>query len=146
MTATQKKFKARTQQKRDVENLWETNNPTLLEGEIAIVDTSDYGVRLKVGDGTTPYTNLPFAGGRCITVSEILDANLWSEQNTYSFETTYPSSKFDLSIEVSNTATILQCEAFTNAMICGSATSNDIKALNGKPSINIPIILRITYR
>ena len=51
MASTKKNLTARTQQKRDSEALWETNNPTLLNGEIAVVKTTDYGTRLKVGDG-----------------------------------------------------------------------------------------------
>ena len=53
--------------------------------------------------------------------------------------------RYDLSIEVASSATKSQYEAFTQAMICGSDTSNTMKALHGKPAVNIPVILRVTY-
>lgn len=146
MASTKKNVTARTQQKRDSEALWETNNPTLLNGEIAVVKTTDYGTRLKVGDGTSAYKSLDFIGNATKAVAYTLTASGWDMSNVYSFEATYPAAKYDLSIEVASSATKAQCEAFTQAMICGSATSNTIKALNGKPTVNIPVILRITYR
>lgn len=108
--------------------------------------TTDYGTRLKVGDGTSAYKSLSFVGNSTKSVSYTLPASGWNTSNVYSFESTYPAAKYDLSIEVASSATKAQCEAFTQAMICGSATENTIKALNGKPTVDIPVILRITYR
>lgn len=146
MASTKKNLNTRTQQKRDSEALWETNNPVLLNGEIAVVNTTDYGSRLKVGNGTSAYKSLPFVGNATKQVEYTLTASGWNTSNMYSFESTYPAEKYDLSIEVSSSATKAQCEAFTQAMICGSATENIIKALNGKPTVNIPVVLKVTYR
>ena len=75
-----------------------------------------------------------------------LTASGCNTSEIYPFESVYSAANYDLSIEVASSATKAQCEAFIQAMICGSATSNTIKALNGKPTVNIPVILRITYR
>ena len=99
-----------------------------------------------MGDGTSAYKSLDFVGNSTKSEAYTLAASGWDTSNVYSFESTYPAAKYDLSIEVASSATKAQCEAFTQAMICGSATSNTIKALNGKPTVNIPVILRITYR
>ena len=56
-----KTIDARVKNKRDTNTNWETNNPILLDGEIVIVDTND-GVRFKIGDGTSRYNQLPYAG------------------------------------------------------------------------------------
>ena len=86
MASTKKNLTARTQQKRDSEALWETNNPTLLNGEIAVVKTTDYGTRLKVGDGTSAYTSLDFVGNATKAVAYTLTASGWNTSNVYSFE------------------------------------------------------------
>lgn len=46
--------------KRDTSANWTTNNPVLLNGEQILVDTADGELRVKVGDGTKTYTQLPF--------------------------------------------------------------------------------------
>lgn len=50
----------RVQSKRDTSANWTSNNPVLLDGEVIIVDTNAGGTRLKVGNGTSTYTQLPF--------------------------------------------------------------------------------------
>lgn len=57
-----KVFDTRIAQKRDTEVNWEANNPILLDGELIIVDTSDGETKMKIGDGTSPYSELPFVG------------------------------------------------------------------------------------
>ena len=46
--------------RRDTSSNWETNNPILSSGEPAF--ETDTG-RLKIGDGTNPYTALLYMGG-----------------------------------------------------------------------------------
>ena len=50
----------RIRNKRDTAANWETNNPVLLNGELAIVDTNAGDIRFKIGDGVKVYTQLPF--------------------------------------------------------------------------------------
>lgn len=79
-------------------------------------------------------------------VSYTLAGTSWSS-GTYSFESTYPNSKYDLSISVSSTATSTQFDAFTKAKIGSSSTSNTIKALGTVPtSTDIPIILKVVSK
>ena len=51
----------RIKNKRDVEDNWIAENPVLLDGELIIVDTNTGTTKTKIGDGVTPYTELPFA-------------------------------------------------------------------------------------
>ena len=68
-------------------------------------------------------------------------ASLWVN-GSYSFENVYPSSQYDIAIEVAPTATAEQFEAFGAAMICGSAHSNVATALGDVPTVDIPVIIK----
>lgn len=46
--------------RKDTPARWESFNPVLLDGEVAIVVESDGNVRMKVGDGQKTYNQLPF--------------------------------------------------------------------------------------
>jgi hypothetical protein len=73
-----------------------------------------------------------------------LSASSWTSDNHYSFEVDYPSTSYDLQLEVNgDTATDDQISAFRDAVIIGSDTSNIIKTTGTKPSIDIPIILEV---
>ena len=50
----------RMRQRRDTQENWENNNPILLNGEIALVDTVNGELRMKIGDGANRYSALPF--------------------------------------------------------------------------------------
>lgn len=50
----------RIKNKRDTAANWGARNPVILDGEIIIVETSDGYTRMKVGDGTSTYGELPF--------------------------------------------------------------------------------------
>ena len=53
---------ARIKNKRDTASNFESNNPILLNGERVIVDDATEGLKIKIGDGVTPYSQLPFFG------------------------------------------------------------------------------------
>ena len=55
-----KELNSRIRWKKDTSSNWTSNNPVLLDGEIAIVVTNANETRFKVGDGTSTYTELPF--------------------------------------------------------------------------------------
>lgn len=78
-------------------------------------------------------------------VNSTLTAASWSS-NTYSFESTYPKASYDLELQVSKTATLAQANAFSAAVICGSQSDNIIKALNVLPTIDIPVVLKVTAK
>ena len=54
-------FDARIKFKRDTSSNWTSNNPTLLNGEIILIDTDSGELRAKIGDGSKTYTQLPFS-------------------------------------------------------------------------------------
>lgn len=51
---------ARIKHKKDTNANWGTNNPVLLNGEIVLVVMDSGEIRMKVGDGSTRYSALPF--------------------------------------------------------------------------------------
>ena len=53
-------YAARLKHKRDTSANWTAKDPVLLNGEIIFVDTSAGDIRVKVGDGTRKYSELPF--------------------------------------------------------------------------------------
>lgn len=48
-------------QKIDIIDNWESSNPILLKGEIGLVVDGKHDIRVKVGDGTTHFIELPYA-------------------------------------------------------------------------------------
>lgn len=47
---------------------WRLKNPTLKKGELGLeVNTS----LMKIGDGVTPWNNLPYAGAEALTTDEL---------------------------------------------------------------------------
>lgn len=55
-----KSLNIKIKNRKDTSANWTSKNPVLLDGEIIIVYTDAGGVRLKIGDGTKTYTQLPF--------------------------------------------------------------------------------------
>lgn len=67
--------------------------------------------------------------------------------NVYSFETDYPALSYDIEIELNgDSATEEQVDAWSSAMILGSATTNTFIALGDVPEVNIPVILRVVSK
>lgn len=64
---------ARIKHKRDSDDNFKANNPMLLNGEIIIVDDDTSGVKIKIGDGFSLYSQLPFFGA------------IYSEKPEYSY-------------------------------------------------------------
>lgn len=58
-----KKLNVRVQNKRDTVTNWETNNPILLKGEIAVVQTLNGMIKIKIGDGVTAFNDLGYVSG-----------------------------------------------------------------------------------
>lgn len=62
--------------------------------------------------------------------------------STYSFESTYPHSKYDIEIQPDSSITTAQLAAWGKAKVVGNATSNVYTAKGEVPAVNIPVILR----
>lgn len=85
--------------------------------------------------------NKPTVSGTILLVSS------WdSVAKTYSFETNYPTSTYDIEIALDSTATSEQAEGFNGAQIVGSATSNTIKAYGDVPTVDIPVIIKVVTK
>ena len=80
------------------------------------------------------------------TSSVTLLASNWNSTGTYSFETDYPISTYDIEIALDSTATSEQAEAFNGAQMVGSATSNTIKAYGDVPTVDIPVIIKVVTK
>ena len=50
----------RIKNRRDTDANWKSRNPVLLDGELAIVASGDGNPRLKIGDGVSTYSQLPY--------------------------------------------------------------------------------------
>lgn len=70
-----------------------------------------------------------------------LSASNWTAQNTYSLESSYPAATYDLTIGPDYSMTDEQYTAAAACKMTCNGTSNVIKALGGKPSINIPVMV-----
>ena len=81
-----------------------------------------------------------------ITTTTLLASSWDSATKTYSFESTYPNASYDIEVALDSTATSEQAEAFNDAQIVGSATSNIIKAYGEVPTVDIPIILKVVRK
>ena len=64
-------FNTRISLKKDTSSNWTQNNPVLLDGEMIIVTTNAGDVRMKIGDGTSTQSQLPF------TDEQMLDSLTW---------------------------------------------------------------------
>ena len=94
-------------------------------------NSSDYDTIYPITEET--YVNVTMAHGS------------WSSSQ-YSFEDTYPNAKYNISVSVASTATSAQFDAFGKAKIVGNATTNVVKALGTVPTIDIPVMLKITRK
>lgn len=78
-------------------------------------------------------------------IEATLSASGWSG-NTYSLESDYPVTTYDIEIALNSTATEVQVEAFNSAQIVGSATSNIVTAFGNVPAVDIPIIIKVVTK
>lgn len=78
-----------------------------------------------------------------ITYAElIMTASGWQDSQ-YSFESIYPASQFDLSIQPNHTCTTEQLDAYSAARLLGRIDSNVVRAAGDMPTVDIPIIARV---
>ena len=83
---------------------------------------------------------------RTAVVTMVLLAANWSS-NEYSFEGTYPASGYDLEVELNgDSAVAADADAWATSAIVGLNTTNAIKALNGSPSRDLPVMIKVTSK
>ena len=78
------KLNVRISHKKDTEQNWNSNNPILLNGEIALVETID-GIRIKVGNGTDNFQALSYVdnAGDFIDRTEIATSMPETDRDKY---------------------------------------------------------------
>lgn len=90
------------------------------------------------------------AGGfekKSVYTTGTMAAASWnSSAKTYSFEAAYPHTSYDVEIQLNNTCTEEEMEAWGAAMMLGSATTNIITAKGEVPAINLPIIIKAVMK
>jgi hypothetical protein len=105
-TNLKKPFNIELQHRRDEDTNWESINPTLKDGEIIIV-YKDGDKKLKIGDGKTPYKDLPF-------IDSALSAKIEELQTTSGlFSNVEPVESAIFTIDISKSS----CFIFDNAKI-----------------------------
>jgi len=95
----------RIQLKRDTATNWEKNNPVLLEGEEILVDTGSGELRMKVGDGTKTYTQLPFTDEK---LRALIAANKITVDETLSETSTNPVQNKTLAKKIADLEALLE--------------------------------------
>ena len=112
------------------------STPTIGSTYPVFVPSGNYNVAFAVIDYTKPddqYINTTMASSG------------WSNKQ-YSFESSYPSSKYNVTVSVASTATSTQYDTFSKAKIVGNATSNIVTALGTVPTSNIPVMLKVVAK
>lgn len=115
-----------------------------LKAELTAIDTK----------ATTASNNATAALSKATTVEEKIKpiyteltmlASGWSS-NTYSFESLYPSTTYDMEIYISPNATTDMLDMFNEAMIAGSADSNVVTALGTAPGSDILVLAKVVKK
>lgn len=128
--------------------------------DLGNASTSDYGLTKLSSSTSSSSTTLAatpsavrsaynLANGKANkpTISSVTMASTGWSNSEYSFESTYPTATYDISIELNgDSATDEQIEAWSGAKICGSATANKAIAKGDTPTVNIPIIVRAVVK
>lgn len=70
-----------------------------------------------------------------------ISASGWSD-GIYSFESNFPSWRYDIEIELDSTATEAQVEAWSSAKPTAVFDTNTMKALGDVPTVDIPVIVK----
>lgn len=74
-----------------------------------------------------------------------ITASGWSNKSYSGLQTTYPAASYDLEIEPNgDSCTAAQLAAWSAAQMVGSATTNVLKCMGTQPTVNIPIIVKVT--
>ena len=73
-------------------------------------------------------------------------ASGWTSDKKYSFEATYPFAQYNIYIALSDTCTDAQYDAWNAAGLLASATSNTVKARGDKPTVDLPIVIRVVKK
>ncbi len=135
----------RVQNKRDLSEIWEAENPILLDGELIVVDTSDGLIKIKIGDGVSTYDTLPFYSEKTtsIFVDVVLAGDSWVDSIQKVEIPTLVSYENGI-VSINNSATLEEYEAGIFAFLCivnQVDTTLTVYASGDIPNIDIPITI-----
>lgn len=71
-----KKYRIVILMRRDREYNWQKANPVLRYGELAASIHNDGKVKYKIGDGVTPYKNLPFWSNEVVRSVDVYNSDV----------------------------------------------------------------------
>lgn len=126
--------------KYDLTQNWSANNPTLLAGEIGIeLDSNTNSMKVKVGDGSTSWNNLPYITTEAIVDAVMSDTSIRPVQNKVAKEY-IDTSIANLVASAPATLDTLQelSKALNNDSDFATTVSNKIAEKYAKPSDGIP--------
>lgn len=123
-TGSLKTLNGRIKQKYDTEANWNSNNPLLSAGELAIVVTSD-GIRVKVGDGSTRFQRLSYIDE---FIQDYVDDEISTHTHNYAGSST-----------VGGAATSATKLATARTIGLSDAVTATAKSFDGTGNITIPV-------
>lgn len=92
------------------------------------------------------HTHSNYAAKTTITTGT-LTATSWSGSTYSALQTSYPAASYDIEIEPDgDSCTAAQYAAWGAAQLVGSATTNVLTALGTVPTVNIPIVIKVTAK
>lgn len=112
----------RISHKRDTEANWLSNNPVLLNGEIALIDLDNNGIQIKIGNGIDTFDKLPYILSDGVTEGDSAGPVLNALIENFETHQEESNTKFD-NIE----GNLAEIEAN-----CSDYTDNSIESLNNE--------------
>lgn len=124
-----------------------SSKPSYTAAEVGAVPTSRT-VNGKALSADISLTASDVGAGSATTVTTgTLTASNWSGSTYSALQTTYPAASYDIEIEPNgDSCTSAQYAAWGAAQLVGSATTNVLTALGTVPTVNIPIIIKVTAK
>lgn len=99
---------------------------------------------VAVTDITAAYTLAAVNAQKTVTAT--LVSGNWSS-GMYSLETTYPSSLYDLEVELNgDSATETEIDAWASAQILGSFSANRLIAFGDVPTSDLPVMIKVVSK
>lgn len=89
-------------------------------------------------------SGLPTGSTQTVT-QYTMTASGWSG-GYYSFESTWPSANYNISVNVCDATTSAQLTAYADAAMVGSVSQNRVKATGTVPSVDIIVVVTATTK
>jgi hypothetical protein len=124
-----------------------SSKPSYTAAEVGAVPTSRTVNGKALSSNITLSASDVGAGSATTVTTGTLTASSWSGSTYSALQTTYPAASYDIEIEPNgDSCTSAQYAAWGAAQLVGSATTNVLTALGTVPTVNIPIIIKVTAK